>query len=122
MMKKRDWIIIGAVLLVAGIALAVQRFQKPVPSAYVSVYVSDVLYTSVPLTDYQTLTVDQGDGKVNVIVIDEDGVHMESSTCKNQLCVKQGTIDPAHADDLLLGNWIVCLPNGVTVELTSAED
>ena len=48
----------------------------------------------------------------------ENGVRMESSSCKNQICVKQGTISLETADELALGRWIICLPNGVSVELS----
>ena len=67
------------------------------------------------------MVIQRADGKVNVIVIDSSGVRMESSTCKNQICVHHGTIDPNNADELLLDHWIVCLPNGVSVEVTDAE-
>ena len=56
------------------------------------------------------------------IVIDESGVRMESSTCKNQICVHHSTIDPHAVDDLLLDRWIVCLPNAVSVEVSGPED
>ena len=87
-----------------------------------TVYVGGEEYAKVSAEDYQTITVDQGDGKVNVIVIGEHGVYMESATCKNQICVHHSPIDPNQADDLLLDHWIVCLPNGVSVEVTGAED
>ena len=121
-MSKKDVWIIGLVLAAASILFILTRCSKPADSATVSVYVHDQLYKSVPSTAHQKIVVDQGDGKVNVVVIDEAGVHMESSTCKNQICVDTGTIDPAHTEELLLNNWIVCLPNGVTVEVKSGAE
>lgn len=122
-MKKKDWLIIGGVLLLALIALGVSQLLIPKGSgATVTVYVGGEVYACVSADDYQTITVDQGDGKVNVIVIDENGVRMASSTCKNQICVHHKTIDPYDADELLLDNWIVCLPNGVSVEVTPADE
>ncbi len=122
-MKKKDIILIGGVLLLALLAFLASRYLAPKTSgALVTVYVGEAVYTQVSANEYQTITVDQGDGKVNVIVIDEHGVHMESSTCKNQICVHHSVIDPKNADDLLLDNWIVCLPNAVSVEVTGAED
>ncbi len=122
-MKKKDILLICGVLLLALFAFLASRFfvQKS-DAAQVTVYVGGAVYAQVSATDYQTITVDQGDGKVNVIVIDSSGVRMESSTCKNQICVHHGAIDPANLDELLLDHWIVCLPNGVSVEVTSAED
>ena len=122
-MKKKDVLLICGVLLLALAAFLASRFfaQKS-DTAQVTVYVGGKVYAQVSANDYQTITVDQGDGKINVIVIDSSGVRMESSTCKNQICVHHGAIDPAKADELLLDHWIVCLPNGVTVEVTGAED
>jgi hypothetical protein len=110
-MLKRDGFIIGGVLLLALAAFAVSRLVQPAASgATVTIYVGGEIYARVPADDYQTVTIDQGDGRVNVVVIDETGVRMESSTCKNQLCVKRGPIDPYDSDELLLDNWIICMP------------
>lgn len=122
-MKKRDWLIVGGVLLLALLAFLLVRLSAPGSAgATVTVYVRGEVYAKVDADDYQTITVDQGDGKVNVVVIDESGVRMESSTCKNQICVHHGVIDPHNADELLLDNWIVCLPNGVSVEVSGAGE
>ena len=121
-MKKKDILLICGVLLLALVAFFASRlFAQKTDAAQVTVYVGGAVYAQVSANDYQTITVDQGDGKVNVIVIDSSGVRMESSTCKNQICVHHGTIDPNKVDELLLDHWIVCLPNGVSVEVTDAE-
>ena len=122
-MKKKDILLICGVLLLALAAFfALRVFAQKSDAAQVTVYVGGAVYAQVSADDFQTITVDQGGGKVNVIVIDSRGVRMESSTCKNQICVHHGTIDPNNADALLLDHWIVCLPNGVSVEVTGAED
>lgn len=121
-MKKKDILLICGVLLLALLAFLASRLLMPQSTgARVTVYVGDAVYAEVAADDYQTITIDQGDGKVNVVIIGEDGVHMESSTCKNQICVHHSPINPSNADELLLDNWIVCLPNGVSVEVTGAE-
>jgi len=121
-MKKKDVLLILGVLLLALLAFGASRLLAPASSgATVTVYVGGEEYAKVRADDYQTITIDQGDGKVNVLVIAENDVHMESSTCKNQICVHHSPIDPQQADELLLDNWIVCLPNGVSVEVTGAE-
>ena len=121
-MKKKDILLIVGVLLLALLVFGVSRLLMPASSgATVTVYVGGEVYAKVSADDYQTITVDQGDGKVNVLVIAAHDVHMESATCKNQICVHHSSIDPQQADELLLDNWIVCLPNGVSVEVTGAE-
>lgn len=122
-MKKKDWIVIGGTLLLALLTFFATRLPAPKnAAATVTIYVGGAVYQKVRADDYQTITIDQGKGKVNVIAIDESGVKMESSTCKNQICVHHGAIDPDEADELLLDHWIICLPNGVSVEVTGAED
>jgi len=119
--KRTDWFIIGAVLFLALAAFCVSRWMQAAAPGYVTVYVGETIFARVPVDAYQTIIVDQGDGKVNVVVIDRQGVHMEQSTCHNQLCVKQGVISPGD-DGLSFTHRIICLPNGVTVALTGAED
>ena len=121
-MKKKDILLICGVLLLALASFFASRlFAQKSDAAQVTVYVGGAVYAQVSANDYQTITVDQGNGKVNVIVIDSSGVRMESSTCKNQICVHHGTIDPNNADELLLVHCLVCLPNGVSVEVSGAE-
>lgn len=123
-MRKKDWLIIGGVLLLALAAFAASRlFQPANATATVTIYVGGDVYARISADVYQTITIDQGDGKVNVVVIDENGVRMESSTCKNQLCVKQGTLDTHNrSDEIALNNWIICMPNGVSIEVTGGEE
>ena len=122
-MKKKDWLILGGVLLLAALAFLATRFLLPSASdADVTIYLHGEVYAKVSSDDCQTITIDQGDGKVNVIVIDENGVRMDSSTCKNQLCVRQGTIDPHANDGVELNNWIICMPNGVAIEIAAGEE
>ena len=121
-MKKKDWLIIGGVLLLAAVAFLVSQLIHPKTSgAMVNIYVGGEPYTRVLADDYQTITIDQGDGKVNVVVIDETGVRMDSSTCKNQLCVHHAPIDPNKIGEIEFDNWIICMPNGVSVEVTGGE-
>lgn len=48
--------------------------------------------------------------KTNVIVIKDGKVCMETSSCKNQICVNTGEISKK-------GESIICLPNQITVEI-----
>ena len=121
-MKRKDWFIIGGVLLLALVAFFASRmFSKEKSSEMVTIYVGSEVYQTVSADDYQTITIDQGDGKVNVVVIDAAGVRMDSSTCKNQLCVKHAPVDPNNIGEIEFDNWIICMPNGVSVEVTGGE-
>ena len=61
--------------------------------------------------------VEQEDGSVNVIVIRDGSVHMDYSSCENQLCVQQGSVSAKNRFFRALGSQIVCLPNRVMIEL-----
>ena len=121
-MKRKDWLIIAGVLLLAAVVFFVSRLMKPdISGAAVTVYVGGEVYARVSANEYQTITIDQGDGTVNVVVIDAAGVRMDSSTCKNQLCVKHAPVDPNNIGEIEFDNWIICMPNGVSVEVTGGE-
>ena len=47
---------------------------------------------------------------------------MAFSTCDNQLCVSEGVVTLENKADRILGNYIVCLPNGVTLELLNQAE
>jgi Uncharacterized protein conserved in bacteria len=83
----------------------------------IAVYVNGTLYAVSPLQPGMDLKVSQEDGSVNVIRMTEDGFYMESSTCKNQDCVKQGPVTRDNWTGRILGNQVICLPNRVIVEL-----
>ena len=59
---------------------------------------------------------------VNVIHVSSEGVYMESSTCENQDCVEEGIVTFENLNTRILGWYIICLPNGVTLALYSVEE
>ncbi len=123
-MSKKNWIIPGALVLVAVIMLLVTHFAggTKADENMVIITVNGQEYTRIPLSSPQTVTIDQGDGKVNVVDVSDHGAVMLSSTCDNQQCV--------HMGEVTLDNWevrtnqafIICLPNRVTVELAVKEE
>lgn len=68
------------------------------------------------------ITIRQDDGKVNLVHITPEKVYMESSTCENQDCVGQGEISLDNYDKRILGSYVICLPNNVTIELVPAGE
>ncbi len=75
----------------------------------------------IPMDRDKIITVRQEDGKINCIHITPESVVMESSTCENQDCVGQGEISLENYKTRILSTYIICLPNGVTVEMVPAE-
>ena len=89
-------------------------------SAVVIMLGSDEVYQVVPLSSPETVTIRQDGGRVNVVEVTEEGVHMLSSTCPGQDCVNDGWLkvqDAWYRQD----DWIVCLHNKVSVQLVVNE-
>ena len=103
---KKDMLIIGGALLLCAVAYLLFGALKG--GDRVRIYVGDELYKEISLREDQTVIIEQQDCK-NVIRIENGGV--------NQDCIEQGTVTPENAGSRALGNWIICLPNKVSVEL-----
>ncbi len=93
------------------------------PRGWLLVTVDNRTYKPYPLTKTGDYTINQKRKKaVNVIHVTEDSIQMASSTCDNQNCVGEGIVTLENKADRILGNYIVCLPNGVTLELLNAQE
>ena len=122
-MKKRDIIIIAVFLVVAIIGMAGAKLLVPKGTiTYADIYINNSLYEVVPLNENAVITVDQGDGKVNHVQVKNGSIFMADSTCSDGLCISQGAMDPDNYADRPMLNWIICLPNQVTVQLRVDEE
>lgn len=123
-MKKRDlFLVIGAVLA-AAVLLLVSFIANSGKTAEgtINVYVNGAFHTSAPIEKGKTLVIEQADGSKNVLRMTENGFFMEYSTCHNQLCVQQGTVDGGNWNIRSLGTHIICLPNRVDAELVLTDE
>lgn len=122
-MKKRDAVIIAAFLAVALLGLlAVKIFAPTGNIRYADIYVNEMLYEAVPLDEDAVICIDQGDGKINYVEVKDGEIFMADSTCADHLCVNQGAMSPENYEKRPMMNWIICLPNMVTVELRIEQE
>lgn len=115
---KRNLIILGTVVAAAVCLILLNPLigtQTGQDEIIVTVAGSE--YARIPLGQPQTLTVTQENGAVNVIEVTRDGVMMLSSTCENQLCVHMGKVTRDNWETRPERQFIICLPNRVSVEL-----
>ena len=112
-------VLAAALLLLA--ATIILRPPSGVLEDTVIITVDGKEYARIPLSAPQTVTVDQGDGRVNVVEISDRGAVMHSSTCDNQLCVNMGAVTLDNWELRPNQQFIVCLPNRVTIELAVKE-
>ena len=85
--------------------------------AYLFIILNNRVWGIEPLGEERDVTVDQGDGVVNVIHLLPDGFYMASSTCDNQLCVSEGTVTVDNYQRRILGTSVLCLPHNLDLEL-----
>lgn len=119
-MRRRDIIFICAILLIAlllALATSVGK-EKNMPAAVI--YVGNEIYKKVYMDHEETVVISRG-GNRNEVHITKDYIEMHSSTCANQICVHQGQVAPNYGD-LFEVNWIICMPNGVSVEIVMGDE
>ena len=75
----------------------------------------------IPMDRDKIITLRQDDDKINKVHITPEKVYMESSTCDNQDCVQQGEVHVDTYQDRILGTYVICLPNNVSIEMIPAE-
>lgn len=112
-MKWGDFVIIGAVLALAGAMLAFFALRTAGDTLYAEVWQDDELIERVRLTDTTDRTIDL-DGH-NVIVLHGKTAEMQSADCADQVCVRTGRLTRA-------GQAAVCLPHRVILKLTGTSD
>ena len=123
-MDKKNAVVIAAVAALALLLLGFAVLRPQVKTAEENMAIITVdgkEYARVPLSRPQTVTVKQKDGSVNVIEVTERGAVMQSSTCGNQLCVKMGEVTVDNWQFRPNQQFIICLPNRVSVELAVTE-
>ena len=82
------------------------------------IYQQDKLLYEIDLSTVQkayTITIDGENGAENVVLVEPGQISMQSASCPDHLCVKQGTI----SDGILP---IVCLPNHIRISIASDEE
>ena len=76
----------------------------------------------IPMDRDKIITLKQDDGRINKVHITPETVYMEFSTCENQDCVGQGEVHVDTYKDRILGTYIICLPNNVSIEMVPAAN
>lgn len=108
MLKKKDFIIIGTIILIIGSGFIFNQVYFHQNASLVQITVNNQKYQTVSLKQDQTIKINN----TNTIVIHDETVYMETATCPDKLCVHQGKISKN-------GEQIICLPNQVVVAIIS---
>ncbi len=109
-MKKKDWILAGAVLGLAVIWLLIRTFFWNEKGERVQVTVDGEIYGEYSLNEDKTIKINE----TNVLRIRDGSAKMTEADCPDQICVHQRKISKD-------GETIICLPNKVVVTVCSGE-
>lgn len=111
-MKKKDIILIAAVLIIALISFAaIKMTQKDGKEVVVTVNGKQVYKTSIDKDTIYKIPVENG---TNIMQIKDKKVTMKQADCKDQICVDHKAIEKS-------GETIVCLPHKVVIEIKSGK-
>ena len=116
-MKRRDWILIGAILALAAVLAAVFYFQKRLApeegTAVVTVTIDGELYGAYALSEDREVDIDTRYGH-NHLSIRDGSAQVAEADCPDGLCMYQGRISQN-------GEMNVCLPHLLIVEVISGD-
>ena len=115
--KRRDLILLLALLAAAGLLFLTFRLTRQSDGSLVEVRVNGELHSAYRLDEPCVFQVRTESG-TNVFQIEDGAVYVLEADCPGQDCVRQGKISRR-------GEMIVCLPHRVVAEITagnSAED
>lgn len=111
-LRKKDWILILVILLVAGLAFLLHEVIGGKGAGVVTIKVDGVLEGTYQLSEDQEIPINGG---TNILEIKDGKADMIEADCPDKLCVNQKAISLNHES-------IICLPNKVVVEVVSAEE
>lgn len=109
-MKKKDMIIIACALLCALALYLVSQLSLGAEASSVVVTVDGRETLRRPLAMENRYEIEQEDGSLNVIRVEDGAVFMEEANCRDGLCIRQGKMKNA-------AKTIVCLPHKLVVQL-----
>ena len=111
-MKKKDMILIVAVLAISLISFAaIKMTQKDGKEVIVTVEGKEVYKTSIKKDQIYQIPEKNG---TNVMQIKDGKVTMKKADCKDQICADHKAIEKS-------GETIVCLPHKVVIEIRSED-
>lgn len=113
-MKKKDMMIIAAVLILAGIMALFINYGQETSGETVRIMIDGKEYGKYSLMSEQVIEVVNEFG-VNKITIKDGQVFMKEADCPDQYCVKHRTISKTN-------ETIVCLPHKLVVEVLAQGD
>lgn len=112
--KKGDLWLVG-LLMGTGLILGAVLWLHREPGAQVVVRVDGQLTAGFALSEDTEYSIQGAGGGTNYLIIRQGRAWLDTASCPDKLCVRQGAIRYA-------GDSIICLPNKVVVEIVGSGD
>ena len=106
MPKKKDFILIGVLLVIALIGLGVTQFLQHQTGASVTITIGGEIYGTYPLDQSRTIEIDDAKG-YNKVVIENGSVHMADV---NTVSSTQPFMPAMKRSSVCLMSWWLRLP------------
>lgn len=113
-MKKNDFILIGALLLLGILVILIVNLTKS-EGGTLAITIDGKEYKTIDLEEDTQFTVELDNGEWNTFEIKDGYVDMIDASCPDKLCVN-------HREIHYNNETIVCLPNKVVLQITSSEE
>lgn len=114
-MKRNDIILLAGIVVLSALLFGLFRLkQPPEAGAYAVVSVKGKEYGRYALSEAVVQEI-EGPLGMNWLVIEDGKVWMEEAVCPDHYCIDQGAISKT-------GEQIICLPNGIIVEIIGGEE
>lgn len=119
-LKKLDIVIIISMVIISFIPYFIfsKMLKKEYSSTYANIKLDGKIYDNIPLSSFKgekEIRIDSEDGSdYNIIKIKDNQINIEDASCKDSLCIKQGSISK-------VGQTIVCLPHKLIIEIKGEE-
>lgn len=111
--RKKDFILIICVLLLAVTLLGIQKAYGSSGDT-VTITVNQKVYGTYNLDQDKTIQIKNESG-TNIVRIQNHEVWMEEADCPDGYCMEQGHISQSH-------QTLVCLPHKLVVEVSDTSD
>lgn len=116
-LKKMDFIIIIVLIIFSFIPHFIYSnlICEDNKNLYATIKINGKVYNTIylPITSEKKLSISTNNGN-NTIIINNNEVKIIDADCKDELCIKQGSISK-------VGKTLICLPNKLIIEIKGDE-
>ena len=112
-MKKKDFILIFIILLIAVVSFGINHFTNAKSGKQIEIYVDNELYKTYDIDDEDEFKIESEEG-YNVVKIHNHGAQITEASCPDKVCIHEGFITKPSES-------IVCLPNKVHIKIITDD-